>query len=206
MGSKGFDHFTQFGRFRPHLCFLLLLFSQQWVRDYCDSGAWDRTSLSGWCEVNQFLRSIVIYFTTLGYDPSWPCDSLKFTALCDGKFLICILFPWPQLTLDANVGAPWTCSNCLPIIFCRACQKPNRLYHRESKRCFEKDDTPSVCGRHMAIWPVPSCKIQGYCECDYDNHDRLLIYHPETKQCYFIYDQVTFQSPLIPNFNENSTF
>ena len=54
----------------------------------------------------------------------------------------------------------------------------------------------------MAIWPVPSCKIQGYCECDYDTHDRLLIYHPETKQCYFIYDQVT-QFFISPEFSYN---
>jgi hypothetical protein len=62
-------------------------------------------------------------------------------------------------------------------------------YDRIARKCAEIGKK-GHCPENMIFYAVTHNKIYGECDCSYSTTPKPLVYHPETKKCYFIYEQV----------------
>jgi hypothetical protein len=56
--------------------------------------------------------------------------------------------------------------------------------------CYRKN-TQGPCGDKALIVADLRNSSLGICDCDFNNNERILVFHPETNQCYFVFTQVS---------------
>jgi hypothetical protein len=61
-------------------------------------------------------------------------------------------------------------------------------YEPKSKKC-DTVGYGSLCGNNMILYGQKENTVYGYCDCASILKDRTLIYHPETNQCYYIFQK-----------------
>ncbi|OXA55969.1 hypothetical protein Fcan01_09226 [Folsomia candida] len=78
----------------------------------------------------------------------------------------------------------------------KLCQKFGDLLYMDKTTgnwsCHGSRYAQGPCSEDMILFPLPTNRSVGVCQCDNIRSNRLLVYHKETDKCYFIFTRQTF--------------